>query len=463
MRKILLSALTSLAATAAIGAPPLAEFPQSAGQVVDLAEIGDAYPAERLVGAECSFTPFLDYPTFGSAWNYGEQDPLFTPTPAAVAAPTIPGYAGSAAADTPSLGIASTASAINLFATWRTNLGVALSADTIYRVQTTVDSDAALNSSNWARVRFGGDFFAENGQTEQGYSSNASSNPRAPKVQTILHWSKLASTGFSGVGERDQPAYNFDLIDESASVGGYTFSISGVTIDTISRECLGVGTVLRNKGVETVTNEDGFSPSPDGLTPFSVGDGYTALNLNEPGGTTTVAYDVTTPIAGAANVTFATTDPGDQAGFGALFVQGNPGEESVEIDTTKLYATDLWISAPIAPNSTTSRLPILRARWIQDQTVANGQGQYHCSYYNLNPDQDFDGTVDNLPGLTAANSAKHYAGFWWPDLDLVAQPITTSIYFFDFMYNRSGETAVRPNGTFSVERMTVTEYAQPVF
>ena len=428
-----------------------------------ITELGSAGSPDRLTGAACSFTPFLDYPTFDSAWNYGELDPAFTSPPASLGAPTIPGYGGSAPAATAAIGIASTAGLTTTFATWRNNLGVSLDADTIYRVRSVVNSNSTVNQSNWVRIRIGGDFFAENGQGEQGYTSNASSMPRASRTQNLLHWVKSASAGSSLPGGSDQPAYNFDLIDESNTIGGHNFTVSGVTIDTLTRACLGTGTVLRNKGVAAVSNEDGYTPSATGLTPFAGGDGYSVLNLNDAGVTVTVGTSTAAPVAGAMNITFTTAAAGDQTGFGALLVSGNPGEANVTIDNTKLYAMDLWISAPIAGNTTTSRLPVIRTRWIADQSVGGNHGQTHSAYYNLNPDQDYNGTADNANGLSAANSAKHYVGYWWPDLDLTAQPITTSNYFVDFLYNRAGATAVRPNGTFSIERLSITEYDQPTF
>jgi len=172
---------------------------------------------------------------------------------------TIEGYAGSPSADMPTPGIGSTLAAKNLFASWRINPGVPQQGEAIDRIQVVVNSNAELNQSNFARIIFGRDYFASNGQGEQGCTSNASSNPRSPRTQNLPHRVRLSSAATSLPGGFDQQASNFDLIDEPQSFGGHFFSVSSVIIDTIPRECLGSGGVPRNKGVATVSNEDGHA------------------------------------------------------------------------------------------------------------------------------------------------------------------------------------------------------------
>lgn len=425
-----------------------------------ITEVGSPTNPDRLTGASCSFTPFQSYPTFDNAWNYGELNPAFTSTPASLDAPTIAGYGGSAPAGTTTIGIASTAALTTTFATWRRNFGTALTADTLYRMRSTVNTNATVNQSNWVRLRFGGDFFAENGQAEQGYGSNASSLPiSAAKTQTIYHWVKSNSSGDSLPGGPDQPAFNFDMIDESATVGGHNFTVANVVIDSTTRDCLGAGVVLRNRGAATLTSDDGYAP-PASPTAFNTTD-YSFLFLNDAGSTVSFASSQTTPVAGGWNITGTTNLASTgQTGFGALLANG--AEADVTVSNSKVYAIDIWVSAPIAPNTSTSRLPTVRMRWIASQ-IANNHGQILSTYYNLNPDQNFDGVPDNANGITAANSAKHYASFWQPDLVLSAQPSTVSNYFIDFIYNRTGGTEIKPNGTFSIERLVVTEYDQPTF
>jgi hypothetical protein len=463
MKMLYLSLIPSLFASLAIGSEPPPDIEYTDPQSADLVEIGDEYPVDALAGAACSFTPFLDFATFDAGWAYGELSAAFVPSPSNLVVPTINGYQGSAPPGTSTLGIASTPALTSTFATWRKNLGVSLDADTIYRVQTTVTSDATLGESNWMRIRFGGDYYVENGQGELGYTSNASSLPREPRVQNLLHWVKSTSDNNSLPGEYDEPAMSFDLIDEDATVGGHMVAISGITIDSFSRECLGAGTVIRNKGVASVSSTDGWAPSGNGLTPFAPGDGYSIGNINDAGASVTMTSSTTSPLAGAMNITFSTVEAGDQNGFAALFVTGNPAESRVTIDNSKVYAMDLWISAPIAGNSTDSRLPSFRTRWIADQSVSHNHGQTQSTYYNLSPDNDFDELLDNSNGIDTANSARHYVAYWWPDLDTEAQPDTTSNFFVDFLYFRHGAWAIRPNGTFSIERLTITEYDQPTF
>lgn len=185
-----------------------------------ITELGSVDSSDRLEEAGCTFVPFVDYPTFDSGWNFGKLHADFTSIPASLVEPgTISGYNGSPPAGTQTIGIASAAELDNTFAVWRRNLGVPLEGETIYRIRSLVNSNATVNQSNWARIRFGGDFLGENGQGEQGYTANASSMPTTPRMQNFLHWVKRSSAGNSLPGSSDQPAYNFDLIDEVQSTG----------------------------------------------------------------------------------------------------------------------------------------------------------------------------------------------------------------------------------------------------
>ncbi len=425
-----------------------------------ITEIGDATHPDRLTGASCSFTPFQAYPTFDNQWNYGELAAAYNSIPATLDPPTIAGYGGSAPAGTTAIGISSTAANNAGFATWRRNLGSNLVGDTLYRVRTTVNTNATVFSSNWCRIRFGGDFFSENGQAEQGYEREAASLPtNAAKTQTLYHWVKSTSGGDSAPGQPDQPAYQFELIDVSNTVGGHNFTVANIIIDSTTRDCLGTGTVLRNRGAATLTNNDGVTP-PASPTAFNTTD-YTFAFLNDTGSTVNWTSSVTTPIAGAMNVT-ATTNLAstNQTGFAALF--GNGAEANVNVSNSKIYGIDVWISTTGTPNTSTTRPPTIRLRWTAEQ-IAQNHGQIHTVQYNLNPDENFDGVPDNANGLTGPSSAKHFASFWQPDLITANQPSTSTAYFLDMIYNRTGGTEVKPTGTYSVERLVVTEYDQPTF
>lgn len=425
-----------------------------------ITEVGSPTNPDRLTGASCSFTPFQSYPTFDNAWNYGELDPAFSPTPASLDAPTIAGYSGSAPAGTTTIGFASTAALNATFATWRRNLGTPLAADTLYRVRSTVNTNGTVNQTNWFRIRFGGDFFSGHGYGEQGYASRASSAPiNSAKTMTLYHWAKSASAGDGLPGGPDQPAFQMDLIDEDATQGGHNFTVANVVIDSTTRDCLGTGVVLRNRGAATLTSDDGYAP-PSGATAFNSTD-YINGNFPDVGSTASMTVSFTSPIAGAANFTFASALATNNTGFAAF--TGSTAEAAVTVSNSKVYAFDVWVSAAVAPNTTSSRPPVLRLRWIADQSVGANHGQINSPQWNLHNDNDFNGVSDDANGISAANSAKHYASFWQPDLVLSAQPITTSNYFVDFIYNRQGGSAIKPNGTFTVERLVITEYDQPTF
>jgi len=397
-------------------------------------------------------------------FNYGELTPEFSPIPPNLGAPTIAGYNGSAPFGATDIGFISTPEATGTFATWRRNLGVALEEDTLYRVRATVTTNATAGASNWVRVRFGGDFQEANGQTDFSFVSNAYASPvsNTPRAINAYHWVKEDSQGVSAVGQADQPAINFDLIDESATVGGHYAQFGSISVDAVSRPSLGTPTVLRNRGIAGVSAFEGFTPPAASLQPFAAGDGYTGGTINDAGSNVSMTTSKTAPIAGALNFTFNTPGAGDQTGFSALFVDvaSAPTEARVTIDPTKLYSFDVWVSSETTPNSATQRAPILRLRWIAEQ-VAQNHGQASMTSYNLNPDATFDGTNDNPAGLLAPGVARRYTTFWAPSLDTTAQPNTSSLFFMDFLFNRTGASAIRPSGTYSIERMLIMEYDQP--
>ncbi len=406
------------------------------------------------------------YSTFDTAFNYGELDPAFTSLPASLQSPTIPGFGGSAPGGTTEIGISSTAALNGSFATWRRNFGIALDRDSLFRVKANLRTDATLNSSNWVRLRFGGDFLEANGQSEMGFASNASALPTgsARPVQ-LYHWNKNRSVGTSAVGGPDQPALSFDLIDESPTIGGHVAAISSASVDIIARQALGTPTILRNKGIASVSFSDGFTPPSTGRTDFTTGDGYTTGVINDPGASVTMTASKTTPSAGAMNLTFASGTSGDQTGFAAMFVDPavNPTEARIAADNNKLYAIDVWVSPTDSPNTTTRRPPILRLRWTAEQIPQN-HGQIATSSFNLNPDPNFDGTYDNPSGLRAGGFvASRYTSFWNPSLNTTAQPNTNTLYFVDFLFNRTGTSAIKPSGTYMVERLVISEYVKPTF
>jgi hypothetical protein len=397
-------------------------------------------------------------------FNYGETAAAFSPIPPNLGAPTIPGYSGSAPFGATDIGFISTPENVNTFASWRRNLGVPLSEDTLYRVRTVLTTNATAGSSNWVRVRVGGDFQEANGQTEFGFSSNAFAVPATniPRTIDAYHWVKADSQGTSAVGESDEPAINFDLIDESATVGGHYAQFGSITIDAVSRGSLGTPTVLRNRGIASVSAMEGFTPPAASLLPFADGDGYTGGTLNDSGSNVTMTTSKTAPIAGALNVTFDTPGAGDQTGFSALFVDvaTAPSEARVAVDSSKLYSFDVWVNSETTPNIATQRPPILRLRWIAEQ-ISQNHGQASMTSYNLNPDATFDSVYDNPAGLSAPGLARRYSSFWAPSLDTAAQPNTNSLFFADFLFTRPGASAIRPTGTYSIERLLVMEYDQP--
>lgn len=433
-----------------------------------ITEVGSAGSPDRLTGSSCSFTPFQTYATFAPGWSYGSLGGgtvSLTPAGTLTTPATVPGYSGDAPAGTTAIGFTASVASTGP-STWRHNLGTALSADTLYRVRSTWSSNVATpgaGNSNWVRLRFGGDFFAENGQAEQGYEREGAAFPvtGSPRAQSLYHWVRSASAGSSLPGGSDEPALNFDLNDASTTIAGHLTTLSSLSIDSTTRDCLGAGTVLRNFGATSVSNADGETPSATGLAAFSAGNTTTGA-LVDVAGSVTMATSFTSPVNGAANLTFTPSGSiglPDQTGFAAVF---QSGASAITIDQTKIYAIDTWVSAPVAPNLTTSRLPWVRHRWTADP-IGNNQGQIYTVQYNLNPDQNFDGTADNGNGLTTANSSVHYASFWQPDFNTGVQPLTGYNWFVDFIFNRNGATAVKPNGTLSLERVTITQYDQPLF
>lgn len=397
-------------------------------------------------------------------FNYGETTPDFSPIPPNLGAPSIPGFSGSAPFGAPEIGFISTPENTNSFATWRRNLGVSLTEDTLYRVRTVLTTNATTGSSNWVRVRLGGDFQEANGQTEFAFVSNAYAAPvlNTPRSIDTYHWVKEDSQGASAPGGADQPAISFDMIDESPTVGGHYAQFGSISIDAVSRLSLGTPTVLRNRGIASVSATEGFTPPSASLAPFADGDGYTAGVINDAGSSVTFGASKTAPIPGALNFTFNTTDAGDQTGFAALFVDvaSAPAEARVAVDPTKLYSFEVWVNAASTPDVSTQRPPVLRLRWIAEQ-VAQNHGQASMTSYNLNPDVTFDSVNDNPAGLLTGGAARRYSTFWAPSLDLGAQPNTNSLFFADFLFNRTGSSAVRPTGTYSIERLLVLEYDQP--
>jgi hypothetical protein len=174
-------------------------------------------------------------------FNYGETTPDFSSIPPNLGAPSIAGFTGSAPVGAPEVGFISTAPNSNAFATWRRNLGFPLAEDTLYRVRTVLTTNATTGSSNWVRVRLGGDFQEANGQTEFAFVSNAYAAPVANVARTIdtYHWVKEDSQGASEVGGADQPAVSFDMIDESDTVGGHYAQFGAIVIDAVARPSLG--------------------------------------------------------------------------------------------------------------------------------------------------------------------------------------------------------------------------------
>ncbi len=403
--------------------------------------------------------------TFNLLFNYGETHPEFTTIPASLGTPQVPGFSGSAPAGSTEIGIASTPAITGGFATWRRNMGVQLKRDLIYRIRTNLRTDATLGSSNWVRFRFGGDFAEANGQTDFGFASNAASLPTDPGRQIeFYHWNKCDSTGTSGPAQPDQPGYSFDMIDESPTIGGHFAAISNITIDSIARGALSRPVVLRNKGIASLTWEDGFSPPIDDRTPFTLEDGYNVGILNDEGSQVSLVTSVGTPVLGAMNFQFATPQSGDNTGFAALYVNRteNPEDLLITAQPDKIYAMDVWISSSTAPNTTTQRPPLLRLRFIADQ-VAFNHGQIHTTIFNMNPDPNFDGAYDNPAGLQFTGRATHYATFWRPNLDTAVQPNTDSVFFVDMLFNRKGASAVRPTGAYTIERFSILEYDAPTF
>ncbi len=409
--------------------------------------------------------PVATITNFNLLFNYGETHPDFTTIPPVLGTPQVPGFSGSAPAGSTEIGMASTPALANQFATWRRNLGVQLKRDLIYRVRTNLRTDATPGASNWVRFRFGGDFAEANGQSELGFASNAASLPTgSPRTIEMYHWSKCDSGGTSAPNQPDQPGYSFDLIDESPTIGGHFAAISNIEVDSIARGALGRPTTLRNKGIANLTWEDGFSPPPDDLTPFTIEDGYTVGILNDPGSQVSLVSDVGTPVLGAMNLMFSSPPTGDHTGFASLYVNrtDNPQDLIVAPQPDKIYSMDVWITPATPPNTTSQRPPLLRMRFIADQVSFN-HGQISTTIYNMNPDPNFDGAYDNPAGLHFTGRATHYASFWRPNLDTDAQPNTDSIFFVDLLFNRRGTSAVRPTGTYTIERFAILEYDAPTF
>lgn len=404
------------------------------------------------------------FPTFDSGFNYGELQPQLTPFPASLGAPNIAGYQGSAPPGTPEIGFRSTAALNPGFATWRRNLGFPMRFNTIYRARFSLRTDAAAGSSNWVRARLGGDFQETNGGTDYGFVTNAAALPRGatPREVEAWHWSKNDSAGASLPGQPDQPGFAFDIIDESPSIGGHLAAMSSLTIDAIDRADLGSPVILRNRGISDVSRQDGRTPTSSGLGTFNALSGYKVGLINDPGSSVALTSSFDAPVPGAMNLTFNSPATGNQPGFAAIYV--DPAVSSLEafvkISNSKLYCMDVWISAQTSPNTTTTRPPVMRLRWTPKQVSFN-QGQVSISSFNLNPDATWDGVYDNPSGLQLGGVAERYTSFWWPSLDTAAQAETDYLYFIDFVFNRTGLSAIRPTGTYSVERLTISEYFKP--
>lgn len=405
-----------------------------------------------------------EFPSFDPSFNYGELNPEMTPTPSLLDPANIPGYQGSAPSTTDEIGISSTGPLNPGFASWRRNLGFPMRFNTIYRATYTLGTDATPGSSNWVRTRLGGDFLEANGATDYGFVNDAAALPTGKGSRTVeaWHWSKNDSSGSSLAGQPDEPAFAFDLIDQSSTVGGHIAAISSLTIDAIDRADLGEPTILRNRGIANLTRQDGITPSTLNRAPFGADSGYRVGVVNDETSGVTMVNSFLVPLNGAMNISFATPVTGSQTGFGAVFVDPAvaPDEAYVTINPDRLYCMDLWISSQTSPNTTTQRPPVLRMRWTPEQ-VAFNQGQVSISSFNLNPDATWNGVYDNPSGLRLGGAAERYTSFWWPSLDVNAQPDTDYLYFIDFMYNRQGLSAIKPRGTYSIERLVVSEYAKP--
>ncbi len=410
--------------------------------------------------------PQAAYPTFDPGFHYGELQSAMVPFPSTLGASTIPGYQGSAPAGTPEIGFRSTAALNPGFATWRRNLGFPMRRNTIYRARLNLRTDATAGSSNWIRTRLGGDFQECSGATEYGFATNAAAVPRGatPRAVEAWHWSKNDSHGASLPGQPDEPNFSFDLIDDSPTVGGHLAACSSLTIDALDRSDLGAPVILRNRGIATVSRQDGLTPPSASLQPFGAALGYEAGIANDQGSAVTLATSTSSPVSGAMNLTFSSPQTGNQTGFAAVLVNPAlaPAEAYVKVNANRVYAIDAWISSASRPNLTTTRPPILRLRWTPRQVNFN-QGQLSLTAYNLNPDTSWDGVYDNPSGIQLGGFSERYTALWWPSLDTTAQPGTDYLYFIDFLFNRVGTSAIRPTGTYSIERLVLSEYEKPLF
>lgn len=351
------------------------------------------------------------------------------------------------------------------FASYFRTFSTAFQADTVYRVRMNMQSTATAAQNESFRTRMGNPQFQnDTGSLEQQFAQLGAAFPTTARDVTQYLWAKNPGTGFSAPDPLagDPVGIALDKIETGSVAATYNTVINSVVIDATDYACFTSGTanVIGNFGRASVSNNDGYAPSG---TPTAFTTAMTAGVINQ--GATSVTTNWTTANLPAAAIN------GDGSAFHTLstplassnqfaFSTIAPLTTDFTAGTNKVYVADLWLSASEAPNATTSRLPVLRLRFISAE-VSGGQRENGLIAIQLHPSRNFAGDSENQSAITAANSARHYRAIFKPNYN-ISGPQGTG-FFVDFLYNRAGAEEIKPNGTLTIERLTITEYDEPSF
>ncbi|MDX2177323.1 MAG: hypothetical protein SF028_12730 [Candidatus Sumerlaeia bacterium] len=372
------------------------------------------------------------------------------------------GFTLSATANELTMGISSTAP--SGFASYFRTFTTAFQADTVYRLRMNMQSTATAGNNEWFRTRMGNPLFQmDSGSLEQGFTQQGQAFPTTAKNVTQYLWAKNTGTGESApLAAADPVGIALDKIETGTVAATYNTVVNSLVIDSTDYACFtsGASTVLGNFGASSVTNNDGYAPSG---TASAFTTAFGAGTLVDGGSTVTSNWTTLALPAGAINgngsafITYNTnTALSAQTGFSSLF--GGPLDFTA--NATSVYVADVWLSAGAVPNATTQRLPVLRLRFIAAEG-ANAQRENGVVLMQLQPSRSFGADGENQSGITAANSARHYRAIFKPNYN-GSFGFGTG-FALDFLFNRGGGEEIKPNGTITIERLTITQYAEPAF
>jgi hypothetical protein len=388
------------------------------------------------------FTPYVSYGTTPpNASTFANWTFATTDNANVSRTPSVPN-GGTAPGGTTAVSISTTvAYAGGALAAWFKGTAVPTTPDTVYRAVATVSSTAAANSTVLVRQRFGATSLGDLGQGEAHFSAGAAAGPNSTDGSfnwPLWVWTKSAPDPVNGgTGQPDEPAYFFDYIDGSNTLG-HTFTVSRLVIEATTRAALGTGTVIRNVGDPAVGTVEGVT-APGSPTDFGTG-GFIAYNA---GGSD---VDVTFPsdLTGVTTVDFS-FNAGTTAGFCGL-----ADLTALVPNNTSVYRTDVYLNADEAG---TEVLPILRIRWISDQLIAPTQGEVALMGWVLNA-TDPTGTPNaNTPTIDGGN--RIYTSYWQPR---VRPGVTTNNnynLFVDLLYPGNVQAII------NIDRVVVTEITAP--